>query len=383
MIELPSIEEQELSKLAGLAVNPQAQRLGYTNKEQYKLERDLSLAIIKGKSDILWLSERYAKSYDLSLVPTVNQYKDYIASLLLLEFAQETQYYIKSHKLTKHAIKVWSNYDYKKIWPYVESNTAVPTLYAWGPLSSLSFYTYYSPKRDSYGESSWVDQVKDCLQLFWLSLGQPFDITSNVAVINTRLNALLNTLGVTEEFLLLAKELFDISYKENLLSRRRRGQSGAELDRIKQRLLFNEYPQDVYQEAVLLAPDKLKEDFANIDNRLSAIAKPGGIRLVLQAIIVEVLCRSVLLLSELDPLWKDQPLVRYNRAVAFVSFGADEVRRKLLQHWVIYSDAKYLQYLFNEPRVNYSGSSDVSIWKASVLDLDTSLAAPYRLTALL
>lgn len=383
MIELLSIEEQQLSKLAGLAVNPQAQRVGYSDKSQYKIERDLSLAVIKGKSDILWLSERYAKSYDLTKTPTVNQYKDYICSLCLLEFAKDTQYYIKGRNLTKHAVNVWSKYDYRKIWPYIADNTDVPTLYAWGPLGSLSFYTYYLPNRDSYNEDTWLTQVIECLRLFWLSLGQPFDITEDITVINRRLQSLLNTLGITDDFVLRAEELFDVTYKDTLLERRRRGQSSAEINQLKQRMLYGEYPQDIYQDALSRAPDRLKEDFQRINDKLLAIAKPGGIRMVMQAIILETLCRSVLLITELDSLWKDQLLVAYNRPDAYLSFGAGDVRRKLLQHWIVMSDAKHLQHLFNDPPVAYKESKDIVLWKSSVLDLDTSLSAPYRLTALL
>jgi hypothetical protein len=383
MIELPSIEEQELSKLAGFAVNPQAQRLGYTDKKQYKIERDASLAVIKGKSDILWLSERYAKSYSASRIPTLDQYKDYLISLLLLEFVRDLQYYVGSSKLTSHAVKVWSAYEYKSIWPYIAKNTDVPNLYGWGPLGSLSFYTYYSPNRLTYSESSWMTQVLDCLKLFWLSVGQPFDIREDSTVINKRLVSLLKTVGITEEFTLLVEELFKLTYEKTLLARRRKGQTSAHLDKVKQRVIYNEYPQDIYQDALLQAPDKLKEDFTKVNSRLLAIAKPAGVRLVLQAVVIESLCRSVLLISELDELWKDQRLVEYNRLDAYNSFGADLVRKQLLENWIILSDAQHLQYLFNDPVVVYKQPKDILFWAASVRELDTSLTAPYRLTAFL
>lgn len=381
MIELDSIEEQELSKLASFAVNPQAQRLGYSSKKQYRLERDLSLAVIKGKSDCLWLAERYAKSYQADSTPTVNQYRDYLASLLLIEFVKDTQYYANSNNLTRHAAQAWESLGYKNIWPYIDSNNNVPNLYGWGPLGSLSFYTYYSPARLDYSEATWDTQIFDCLRLFWVSLGEPFSLEDDVTEINARVTRVLDRLGVTKEFVDLVTELLEVTYKETELARRRQGQALEDFNLIKQRLLFREYPESIYQDMILNAPDKLKQDLGDVNNRLLSVAKPAGFRLLLQAIVVECLLRSVLLLTELNSIWRNQPLVNYARFNAHVDFGADKVREKLAKYWVVLSDAQYIPLLFNDPLVNYQRSKNVKLWVSTVPDLDTSLTSPYRLTA--
>lgn len=383
MIELNSIEEQELSKLAGFAVNPQAQRLGYSDKKQYKLERDLSLAVIKGKSDILWLADRYAKSYRDSNTPTVNQYRDYLVSLMLVEFVKDLQYYDNSNKLTIHTVRSWSEFGYKKLWPHVSDNNSVPSLYGWGPLGSLSFYTYYSPIKESYGEDSWDLQIIDCLRLMWLAVGERFDIEDSDTVPNERLHRVLERLGLTGDFVALIEELFSITFKETAIARRRRGEIYEDYGLIKQRLIFTEYPQDLYQDMLLLAPDKLKEDFTRFNNRVLSVAKPAGMRLILQGIVVESLLKSIRLLTDLADIWKNQPLVSYLRFNAYTEFGADDIRKQIAKNWIMLSDAKYLQRLFNEPPLPYKEDKNVYLWRATVPDLDTSLSAHYRLTSFL
>jgi hypothetical protein len=383
MIELDSIQEQELSKLSGFAVNPKAQRVGYSNKKQYKLERDLSLAVIKGKSDILWLADRYAKSYSSSRLPTLNQYKDYLTSLLLVEFVRDTQYYYNSASLTQHSIKTWLEYDYKQIWPFIADNTSIPDIYGWGPLGSLSFYTYFSPSRFTYNEANWNQVVEDCLQLIWLSVGQSFSIRDDIHVFNNRLKKYLLTVGLTDDLVSLLDILFEETYKQTAVTRRRSGLTLDKLDLVKQRLLFSEYPDDLYTTSLLYASAQLQEDFKAVRKKVLASLKPSGARLLLQAIVVECLYRCVLELSQLADVWKDQPLVNYAKYDSYTRYGANSVRETLAKCWVIISDAQYLQRLFNTPSVEYKESSNLYLWKSCSPDLDTSLGAPFRLTAFL
>ena len=384
MIELSDMSERELSKLATLAVNPQAQRLGYSDKKRYLIERDLSLAVIKGKSDLLWLAERYSRSYTAGRLPTVNQYRDYLVSRLLVEFVRDLQYYKDSNRLTAHSVNAWLEFGYKGIWPYIDKNTSVPSIYGWGPLGSLSFYAYYSPTREMYAEDTWQKLIEDCLRLVWLSVGQEFDVKNIVTTPNERLSLFLKSMGITEEFVVLVEELFKSTYRSTATTRRQRGETLGSINRPKHRIIFGEYSTTLYQESLELAPEKLRVDFALVRNKLLSVLKPVGVRLLLQAIVVESLYSSILLLTKVSAVWKDQPLMTYIKFDDYTSFGMDDVKRKIAENWITISDAQYLQHFFNDPpAISIPDSRNLSLWLAGVNDLKTDLDASFRLSSFL
>jgi hypothetical protein len=376
VIELTDIQEQELSKLAGFAVSPQSQRVGYTNKKQYNIERDLSLAVIKGKSQLLFLADRYGLSYVSGGAPTVLQYRDYLFSLLLVEMTKDFQYYHKSSLLTNHTRRAWEEHGYRKLWPSYANNREVTEYYGWGPLGTLSYLVGYSPNKESYSEANWTTLVKDCLKLAWMAAGQTFSLTDNKTP-NDRLQGFLDVIGINDDLIALTEELFKNAYIESEVSRRRNGDTSKNLDLIKQRLIFREIPQDLYNEAMEYAPDQLKEDLSTVYQRLGDVLRPCGVRLLLQAIVVECLYKAAFTLTDLGEAWVNKPLVD------LVRDGPRGVKETVTSCWVTLSDAKYLQLLFNDPPIEYKETSNVKLWLSQTPLLNTTFDAPVRLSSFL
>jgi hypothetical protein len=369
MLEITKVKEPELSKLAGLAIDPKAQRVGYDSNNAYKLDRDRTLDVLRGIGVLSKLSTQYAESYRQGMGrPALIQYRDYIFSLVLSESLHNTQYYI-NETLTGHATKVWTRYDYRELWPGYEPQQEPNLANGWGPLGSIAFYCYHLGSNSS-NDYDWLSLIKGCLKIIWATVGHryPSEINANQRLTDLfewKIRLTSQTLDVFEEALTAYWEYPEI--QSNL----RQAGVLTKPELIKQRFLLGEYDSYSWDLIMSEAPDKIRREFHRVSNSLLSLTKPGGLRQILQAVIVETLLEIGETLTE--NLQQDK-----------LDTLPAAVKSHIAGLWALIADARYIQNYFDVVKDSklFKRNENLILWLRLAgldkpdLDLDSS---QYRL----
>jgi hypothetical protein len=349
MIEITQVRQPKLSKLAGLAIDPKAQRIGYESNTAYEVDRDRSLDVLKGTGVFTKLSIQYGESYQQGRGrPSVIQYRDYVFSLILSESLYNTQYY-GAQTLTGQATKVWTNYNYRDLWPNYDPGLEPNLVNGWGPLGSIAFYCYYLGSNSS-NDYDWLSLIKGCLRVAWVTVGQRYP---NESTVNRRLVDLFEwNIGLTRKKSDLFEEALTAywEYPEIQKVLRRAGQL-VKPDLVRQRLLTGEYDAYTWDLIMSEAPDKIQEEFQQITKSLLSLTKPGGLRLILQAAIIETLLEIGETLTEYANQSKLQDL-------------PVPIKAHIAGLWATIADARLIQNYFDPVQANrrFKRNENLTLW---------------------
>lgn len=379
----------QLSTLAGLAISPQAQRLGYDSKPAYFQDRDRTLAVLEGTMAIGRLAADYAKSYRMAVAgagrrPTLLQYRDYVFAYALGESIANTQYRPNQQVLTPHAAKVWTHYQYHDLWPgHTGDLFTEPRLTnGWGPLGSVAFYCYYLGSNDQQDPQDWLSLLRGCLRFVWAMVGHRYEASTGASsplVPNQRLTDLVETkVGLNRRRLDLFKEVLEGYWDHpDVVPQLRQQGLLVRPDQIKQRLLLGQYSERLWSILFDVAPPEIGAEFEQVATNLLGVLKPGGIRLLLQATIVECLL-------EIGEVLTQQTTQGITRLEAVSS---EDAVGRLAGLWATIADARYAQNYFESDqslRLFTESNENLRLWvrRAEALGLPPlSLgSSPYRLS---
>jgi hypothetical protein len=192
--------------------------------------------------------------------------------------------------------------------------------------------------------------IKGSLRVIWATVGQRYPSESTI---NSKLVDLFDwKIGLTSKNIELFEETLAAYWEDPDIQRalRREGKL-LRPESVKQRLLMGEYDQYAWDLIMSAAPDKIQDEFQRIINSLLSMAKPGGLRLILQASIVETLLEIGEVLTE---------NVRYNKLEDLPS----SISSHIAGLWATIADARLAQNYFDPVQSNrlFRKSENLVLW---------------------
>lgn len=289
-----------LSKLlSDLPIAPEFLKYGWDNHEEYLRDRQYLYHILAGRTNLIVKAKEYSDSYTKARIKTVLHYRDYLITQMIYHSLQSTLYQDSGKQnLTPHAARAFAQLDRNKIWPYlIDTHTdSVDFEYA-GHLGSLAFYFIYGNLK-GYP----VEIYTRLINLFWSLQG--LTISQSPAERIQRIKTLLRLDENLDVYTTRAfSQLMSIDPENELYSAvlyaRRSGIEVADVSDISNRILFGNYSDEsILVLAAAFTPERLEVLRKSILGSLS-IAKPSGIRLLFQALVIEGLTKAASIISQL------------------------------------------------------------------------------------
>lgn len=357
MIELTTIKERSLYNLAGLPINPVAQRLGFANRDRYRAERDRSLAIIKGKTNLIRAQSEYSLSYQSTPQPLVIHYRDYLIAKAIEASLVDVQT-LPSGTLTPHAQKVWAKYQFDDLWDYLPPNSNPTYPDYWGYLGTPANYSYYIEPTDLIGT------LKGIYVWFWASLGISIKKSPS-----DRLAALINYIGLDAALL---EYLSNVELTDKAKYLLRRAGLFNRPTGLKQLFLLGDYDDYYFTNLLAGAPAQIQDAYQRLTNNTLSMAKPCGMRMVAQMFVVEGYMRAAELLTELPPKVHHMSLQDYLAAKEDM-----DIKLLVAECFALIADAYVIQHWFSNPHPDLS---NLQLWLKSSGQSNVPKDSSYRLT---
>lgn len=290
--------------LSHLPIPPWFLKYGWTNHREFLTYRQYIFHILAGQTNLMTLMKEYSDSYSKARTKTVLHYRDYLVTQVIYHSLQSVMYTDTSQsELTPHVDKALSELEMKKYWPYLMKDYTdnVDFTYA-GHLGTFAFNFLYSNLKGHP-----VEMFSRLVEVFWNFQGYRTADSPQ-----TRLQGIKNILRLDSSFdnsaltafrdLLSVTDPEDSRYAAKLYARR----NGVELQdasSLSLRVLFGNYPEELL--TILIAAfgdDQVRiETLRKAAKGVLSIAKPLGVRMLFQALVIEGLVKAAQVLNTLPP----------------------------------------------------------------------------------
>lgn len=362
------IKERPIEVLADAAYSPYYQRFGYDSEIRYQIDRDRTLALVEGESELIELQAKHQDIYTQSETPTVVDYKNLMLAKALEASLVNTQYSNRAKtSLVKHSSKVWNTYSFDDLWGYVDQLTQVRYPYYWSTLGTPAYYFYYSKASAVNSDNSTLDLLKMLYIHFWVTFA-----SSTKRTPKDRLERVLKSLKLTPEFLAELQGYHERNYDEyyarrNLITK---------LTDLKHTLLLSEYD-DLYWAPILRdARPEFLEAFSQVTKAVLSMAKPGGFYLITQFLIVEAYTKIAEILDSL-PL----PLHTSSLSLFLNAFNLElDVKYQVAEYFTLIKDSLAIQTWFQSTPTDTFIQQSLETWLRASTRRTVPLTSEYRLT---
>jgi hypothetical protein len=310
------------NKVVGVSYNPDDLRFGYSNPNDYYIEKKRMKALLAGKTRLFNLQVKYSQSYLAGNTFSVINYRDMLMSLAINVAMRCLQTSDVSYtSLTTHAQRYWKRYG-KDFWLSVPTFEDTPEFKVeegyYGLAGSLAFWLYKN--QDTCDDLYPLQILERILEYFWDDLGITETLPKN------KQEQLFNNLEIDDNYFELLTTALNKLYILNVSDQpsgainplkllKQNFLSANDWANLKKRILLGEI-----DDALLLAIKSLQEMCNdNIESRtfyglpvksdvyvdelitnLLLIAKPAGLALVYQAFALEGLINAINKLNDLS-----------------------------------------------------------------------------------
>jgi hypothetical protein len=272
---------------------------GTSASRMSRMRQDV-LALLRSRTNIIRVAADYYDSYESTSNPTVMHYRDYLIAEAALATLRSTLYVDPEHSLPNlRAERILEDFDHAQLWPPIIRQGLEDTPHYGSSLGSPGYYFYATDINDVPLESFdkltraiWSlnginpdSHPSERLKTLYQYLGNLDEIVSPIS--NKVEDLFLNTTPEDEE-----------NYRL-LLEARRQFIDLEDYENLQESIVMGTWDEAPIDLSAFLLEDEEFNRFSTVLRWSSSIAKPGGLLLLLQNLVVEGFVKAAKALDQL------------------------------------------------------------------------------------